>query len=122
MMAILQTRPSPLYIFDEIDSAMDMSHTSKMSVASLPEFYVFDADGRSLFRGQLFGKRFKGAQFVRPRPSERRSILSLLYLALCQIVVSLKEGLFSGANVLFQAKFRDGTSIVEVGIKGWTCF
>lgn len=30
MMAILQTRPSPLYIFDEIDSAMDMSHTSKM--------------------------------------------------------------------------------------------
>jgi len=33
-----------------------------------------------------------------------------------QIVVSLKEGLFSGANVLFQAKFRDGTSIVEVSL------
>lgn len=36
MMAILQTRPSPLYIFDEIDSAMDMSHTSKMYVYNLP--------------------------------------------------------------------------------------
>jgi structural maintenance of chromosome 2 len=27
--------------------------------------------------------------------------------------VSLKEGLFTNANVLFHARFRDGTSIVE---------
>jgi hypothetical protein len=31
-----------------------------------------------------------------------------------QVIVSLKEGLFTGANVLFKARFRDGTSIVEV--------
>ena len=43
--------------------------------------------------GQLFRNRFKGSQFI---------------------VVSLKEGLFSNANVLFKARFRDGTSIVEV--------
>jgi structural maintenance of chromosome 2 len=30
------------------------------------------------------------------------------------IVVSLKEGLFTNANVLFRARFRDGTSVVEV--------
>ena len=27
--------------------------------------------------------------------------------------MSLKEGLFTNANVLFRARFRDGTSIVE---------
>lgn len=43
--------------------------------------------------GQLFRNRFKGSQFI---------------------VVSLKEGLFTNANVLFRARFRDGTSIVEV--------
>jgi hypothetical protein len=43
--------------------------------------------------GQLFKNRFKGSQFI---------------------VVSLKEGLFTNANVLFKARFRDGTSIVEV--------
>ncbi len=30
-------------------------------------------------------------------------------------MVSLKEGLFTNANVLFRARFRDGTSVVEVG-------
>ena len=42
--------------------------------------------------GHLFSTRFKGSQFI---------------------VVSLKEGLFSNANVLFRARFRDGTSVVE---------
>jgi hypothetical protein len=35
-------------------------------------------------------------------------------IPLRQVIVSLKEGLFTGANVLFKARFRDGTSIVEV--------
>ncbi len=47
--------------------------------------------------GQLFRNRFKGSQFI---------------------VVSLKEGLFTNANVLFRARFRDGTSIVEVSLDG----
>ncbi|GJN91828.1 hypothetical protein Rhopal_004851-T1 [Rhodotorula paludigena] len=42
--------------------------------------------------GRLFRTRFKGSQFI---------------------VVSLKDGLFSNANVLFRARFRDGTSVVE---------
>ncbi|KAG6841176.1 hypothetical protein C0991_001101 [Blastosporella zonata] len=72
IMALLQFKPAPMYILDEIDAALDLSHTQHI--------------------GQLFKSRFKGSQFI---------------------VVSLKEGLFSNANVLFRAKFRDGTSIVE---------
>lgn len=45
-------------------------------------------------------------------PVHRSSIFP--FLIATQIIVSLKEGLFTGANVLFKARFRDGTSIVEV--------
>lgn len=72
IMALLQFKPAPMYILDEIDAALDLSHTQHI--------------------GQLFRTRFKGAQFI---------------------VVSLKEGLFTNANVLFRTRFRDGTSIVE---------
>jgi structural maintenance of chromosome 2 len=71
-MALLQFKPAPVYILDEIDAALDLSHTQNI--------------------GTLFRTRFKGAQFI---------------------VVSLKEGLFTNANVLFKTRFRDGTSIVE---------
>ncbi|KAK4705538.1 structural maintenance of chromosome 2, partial [Phenoliferia sp. Uapishka_3] len=63
---------APMYILDEIDAALDLSHTENI--------------------GRLFRTRFKGSQFI---------------------VVSLKDGLFSNANVLFRTKFRDGTSLVE---------
>ncbi|KAL0948054.1 hypothetical protein HGRIS_010677 [Hohenbuehelia grisea] len=72
IMALLQFKPAPMYILDEIDAALDLSHTQHI--------------------GQLFRTRFKGSQFI---------------------VVSLKEGLFTNANVLFKARFRDGTSLVE---------
>jgi structural maintenance of chromosome 2 len=73
IMSLLQFKPAPMYILDEIDAALDLQHTQHI--------------------GQLFRNRFKGSQFI---------------------VVSLKEGLFTNANVLFRARFRDGTSIVEV--------
>jgi structural maintenance of chromosome 2 len=72
IMSLLQFKPAPMYILDEIDAALDLSHTQHI--------------------GQLFKNRFKGSQFI---------------------VVSLKEGLFTNANVLFRARFRDGTSVVE---------
>lgn len=71
-MSLLQFKPAPMYILDEIDAALDLSHTQHI--------------------GQLFRNRFRGSQFI---------------------VVSLKEGLFTNANVLFRARFRDGTSLVE---------
>ncbi|KAI0296748.1 condensin complex subunit SMC2 [Multifurca ochricompacta] len=72
IMALLQFKPAPMYILDEIDAALDLSHTQHI--------------------GTLFRTRFRGSQFI---------------------VVSLKEGLFTNANVLFRTRFRDGTSIVE---------
>ena len=62
-----------MYILDEVDAALDLSHTQNI--------------------GQLLRTRFKGSQFI---------------------VVSLKDGMFNNANVLFRTRFRDGTSVVEV--------
>jgi hypothetical protein len=83
IMALLQFKPAPMYILDEIDAALDLSHTQHI--------------------GTLFRNRFRGSQFV---------------------VVSLKEGLFTNANVLFRTRFRDNTSIVEVreSSRDLTCF
>ena len=72
ILSLLQFKPAPMYILDEIDAALDLSHTQNI--------------------GHLFKTRFKGSQFI---------------------VVSLKEGMFNNANVLFKARFRDGTSVVE---------
>jgi len=72
IMSLLQFKPAPMYILDEIDAALDLSHTQHI--------------------GHLFRTRFKGSQFI---------------------VVSLKEGLFNNANVLYRAKFINGTSTVE---------
>jgi hypothetical protein len=62
-----------MYILDEVDAALDISHTQNI--------------------GSLLRTRFKGSQFL---------------------VVSLKDGMFNNANVLFKTRFKDGTSVVEV--------
>lgn len=72
IMSLLQFKPAPMYLLDEIDAALDLSHTQHI--------------------GQLFKSRFSGSQFI---------------------VISLKEGLFNNASVIFRARFREGTSIVE---------
>ncbi|KAI8807223.1 structural maintenance of chromosomes protein 2 [Cladochytrium replicatum] len=72
ILALLQVKPAPMYILDEVDAALDLSHTQNI--------------------GHLFRTRFKGSQFI---------------------VVSLKEGMFNNANVLFRAKLRDGVSTIE---------
>ncbi|KAJ1900772.1 Structural maintenance of chromosomes protein 2 [Kickxella alabastrina] len=72
IMSLLQFKPAPMYILDEIDAALDPSHTQNI--------------------GQLFRTRFKGSQFI---------------------VVSLKEGMFNNANVVFRTRFRNGISMVD---------
>ena len=72
ILALLRFRPAPMYILDEVDAALDLSHTQNI--------------------GSLLKKRFRGSQFI---------------------VVSLKEGMFTNANVLFRTRFRDGVSSVE---------
>ncbi|PWN31045.1 putative SMC2-chromosome segregation protein [Jaminaea rosea] len=72
ILSLLQFKPAPMYLLDEVDAALDLSHTQHI--------------------GQLFKNRFGGSQFI---------------------VISLKEGLFNNASVIFRARFREGTSIVE---------
>ena len=83
-----------MYILDEIDAALDLSHSTSQHRSRFPRFCAecwSVAAAENI--GRLFRTRFKGSQFI---------------------VVSLKDGLFANANVLFRTRFRDGTSIVEV--------
>ena len=72
ILALLKYNPAPIYILDEIDAALDMSHTQNI--------------------GLMLSTHFSQSQFI---------------------VVSLKEGMFTNANVLFRTQFTDGKSIVE---------
>ena len=44
IMALLQFKPAPMYILDEVDAALDLSHTQNI--------------------GHLINTRFKGSQFI----------------------------------------------------------
>ncbi|KAK9836025.1 hypothetical protein WJX81_006911 [Elliptochloris bilobata] len=71
ILAMLLFKPAPIYILDEVDAALDLSHTQNI--------------------GRMIKSHFPYSQFI---------------------VVSLKEGMFSNANVLFRTKFVDGVSAV----------
>jgi structural maintenance of chromosome 2 len=60
-----------MYILDEVDAALDLSHTQNI--------------------GLMLRTHFSGSQFI---------------------VVSLKEGMFNNANVIYRTKFVDGVSTV----------
>ncbi|GMH40446.1 hypothetical protein BSKO_08350 [Bryopsis sp. KO-2023] len=69
ILAMLVFDPAPIYILDEVDSALDMSHTQNI--------------------GAMIRRFFPQSQFV---------------------VVSLKEGMFSNANVIFRTQLKNGKS------------
>lgn len=71
VLAMLLFNPAPLYILDEVDAALDISHTQNI--------------------GKMLKEHFKQSQFI---------------------VVSLKDGMFNNANVLFRTRFVDGCSLV----------
>merc|ERR1719359_2046664 len=71
VLALLLFKPAPMYILDEIDSALDLSHTQNI--------------------GHMIKRHFPHSQFI---------------------IVSLKEGMFNNANVLFRTRFVDGCSTV----------
>jgi len=72
VLSLLRFKPAPVYILDEIDAALDLSHTQNI--------------------GQMIRTHFQQSQFI---------------------VVSLKEGMFNNANVLFRTKFVDGVSTIS---------
>ncbi|NXA85128.1 SMC2 protein, partial [Melanocharis versteri] len=69
--AMLLFRPAPVYILDEVDAALDLSHTQNI--------------------GQMLRTHFRHSQFI---------------------VVSLKDGMFNNANVLYKTRFVDGVSTI----------
>ncbi|XP_025958908.2 structural maintenance of chromosomes protein 2 [Dromaius novaehollandiae] len=71
ILAMLLFKPAPIYILDEVDAALDLSHTQNI--------------------GQMLHTHFRHSQFI---------------------VVSLKDGMFNNANVLYKTKFVDGISTV----------
>ncbi|NP_001154943.1 structural maintenance of chromosomes 2 [Nasonia vitripennis] len=71
ILAMLLFKPAPLYILDEVDAALDLSHTENI--------------------GAMLKRHFKSSQFI---------------------VVSLKNGMFNNANVLFKTRFVDGMSAI----------
>lgn len=71
ILAMLLFKPAPIYILDEVDAALDLSHTQNI--------------------GRMIKSHFPQSQFI---------------------VVSLKEGMFNNANVIFRTKFIDGVSTV----------
>ncbi|KAJ9600105.1 hypothetical protein L9F63_009616, partial [Diploptera punctata] len=72
ILAMLLFKPAPIYILDEVDAALDLSHTQNI--------------------GNMLKSHFKKSQFI---------------------IVSLKDGMFNNANVLFRTKFVDGMSTVS---------
>ncbi|XP_009633524.1 structural maintenance of chromosomes protein 2 [Egretta garzetta] len=72
ILSMLLFKPAPIYILDEVDAALDLSHTQNI--------------------GQMLHTHFRHSQFI---------------------VVSLKDGMFNNANVLYKTKFVDGVSTVN---------
>eukprot|EP00826_Nyctotherus_ovalis_P036762 TRINITY_DN3288_c0_g2_i1.p1 TRINITY_DN3288_c0_g2~~TRINITY_DN3288_c0_g2_i1.p1 ORF type:complete len:373 (-),score=107.95 TRINITY_DN3288_c0_g2_i1:46-1164(-) len=75
--ALLKYKPAPLYILDEIDDALDLSHTQNIGV--------------------MISEQFPLSQFL---------------------VISLKEGMFNNANVLYKvALVNGGSKIDRMGVR-----
>lgn len=72
VLALLLFKPAPMYILDEVDAALDLSHTQNI--------------------GRMLRRHFAQSQFV---------------------VVSLKEGMFNNANIIFRTKLVEGASTVS---------
>merc|ERR1711935_68374 len=71
ILALLLYKPAPMYILDEVDAALDLSHSQNI--------------------WNMLKTHFSQSQFI---------------------VVSLKEGMFNNANVIYRTKFVDGVSTV----------
>eukprot|EP01129_Flabellula_baltica_P007646 TRINITY_DN2988_c0_g1_i1.p1 TRINITY_DN2988_c0_g1~~TRINITY_DN2988_c0_g1_i1.p1 ORF type:complete len:1181 (-),score=346.90 TRINITY_DN2988_c0_g1_i1:34-3576(-) len=72
ILSLLLFKPAPMYILDEIDSALDLSHTQNI--------------------GEMLRTHFHQSQFI---------------------IISLKEGMFNNANVVFKVSNVNGSSQVS---------
>ena len=72
LLSMLKYKSSPFYILDEVDAAMDLSHTENI--------------------GSIISRHFPQSQFI---------------------VISLKEAMFSQANIVYRTSVVDGQSRID---------
>lgn len=94
ILAMLKFNPAPIYILDEVDAALDMSHTQNI--------------------GQMLKQHFTSSQVNAAVVFIEMHIdfALLFFLSLQFIIVSLKDGMFNNANVLYKTRFENGVSCV----------
>ncbi|MCL7025251.1 hypothetical protein MKW94_019650 [Papaver nudicaule] len=102
ILALLLYKPAPLYILDEVDAALDLSHTQ--NIGRMIKSHFPHSQVRQILRFQCV--------FFMVIVCYNLSFCCPLFL-LQFIVVSLKEGMFNNANVIFRTKFVDGVSTVQ---------
>lgn len=100
ILSLLLYKPAPMYILDEVDAALDLSHTQNI--------------------GNMLKTHFSQSQFIvvslKVRPGRCSSVVFCYVLShslttphfMCQ-----QEGMFNNANVIFRTKFVDGVSTVS---------
>lgn len=109
ILSLLLFKPAPMYILDEIDAALDLSHTQNI--------------------GKMLRTHFSQSQFIvvslkvclsRDLRCSKPSLLArsfsvlvrLRYVHWANTLHFTQEGMFNNANVLYRVRFVDGTSTV----------
>jgi structural maintenance of chromosome 2 len=128
VLSLLRFKPAPVYILDEIDAALDLSHTQARRAGGgrvATEWRGGDGGARAQ-PAQLpasastlhehyppfHRSQFRSAPVNPPLPQNIGAMIKSHFQQSQFLVVSLKEGMFSNANVLFRTKFVDGVSTI----------
>ena len=93
ILAMLKCNPAPIYILDEVDAALDVNHTANI--------------------GTMIKQHFKESQASCKKKCALQTPQNARARSLQFIIVSLKEGMFSNANVLYRTQFVNGTSQIR---------
>ncbi len=99
ILALLLYKPAPMYILDEVDAALDLSHTQNI--------------------GNMLRTHFSQSQFivvslkVRIGENLHFHVLNLPSFLTNKFSCFFQEGMFNNANVIFRTKFVDGVSTVS---------
>lgn len=95
ILSLLLYKPAPMYILDEVDAALDLSHTQNI--------------------GNMLKTHFSQSQFIVVSLKVRLPASNFMKgaIAYYRSLSHLQEGMFNNANVIFRTKFVDGVSTVS---------
>jgi len=96
ILSLLLFKPAPMYILDEVDAALDLSHTQNI--------------------GNMLKTHFSHSQFIVVSLKVREHVpplVSVFHSTRICLLGTFQEGMFNNANVIFRTKFVDGVSTVN---------